>query len=42
MKYVGKLQKNGRVFDSNNNFSFRLGVGEVIKGWDTGVEGILY
>lgn len=42
MRYVGKL-KNGKVFDSNisgNPFKFRLGVGEVIKGWDVGVEGM--
>jgi FK506-binding nuclear protein len=43
MKYVGKLQKNGKVFDQtkgNATFKFRLGVGEVIKGWDRGVEGM--
>ena len=42
VKYVGKL-KNGKVFDQttgNKTFSFRLGVGEVIKGWDRGVEGM--
>lgn len=42
VKYVGKL-KNGKVFDQtagNKTFAFRLGVGEVIKGWDRGVEGM--
>ena len=42
VKYVGRL-KNGTVFDStkgNKTFAFRLGVGEVIKGWDRGVEGM--
>ena len=42
MRYVGKL-KNGKVFDSNTKgqpFEFRLGVGEVIKGWDIGVKGM--
>ena len=42
MRYVGKL-KNGKVFDSNTKgqpFQFRLGVGEVIKGWDVGVKGM--
>lgn len=40
MKYVGKLKSNGKVFDQtagSKTFSFRLGVGEVIKGWDRGI-----
>lgn len=35
VKYVGKLAKTGKIFDQtkgNKTFSFRLGVGEVIKG----------
>ena len=42
MKYVGKLQ-SGKIFDQtkgNATFRFRLGVGEVIKGWDAGVDGM--
>lgn len=42
MRYIGKLQ-NGKVFDSNKKgkpFSFKLGTGEVIKGWDIGIAGI--
>nr|CAB3484640.1 unnamed protein product [Digitaria exilis] len=42
MRYIGKL-KNGTIFDSNVSgrpFEFRLGVGEVIKGWDVGVNGM--
>jgi len=42
MRYVGKLQ-NGKIFDSNTKgkpFSFRLGAGEVIKGWDEGIAGM--
>ena len=42
MKYVGKLT-NGKIFDQTkgkSTFKFRLGVGEVIKGWDRGVEGM--
>jgi len=42
MRYIGKLQ-NGKVFDSNKKgkpFTFKLGVGEVIKGWDIGVAGM--
>ncbi|KAF1840320.1 uncharacterized protein K460DRAFT_348650 [Cucurbitaria berberidis CBS 394.84] len=42
MRYIGKL-KNGKVFDSNKKgkpFAFKLGVGQVIKGWDVGVAGM--
>ncbi|KAK9143694.1 hypothetical protein Syun_013094 [Stephania yunnanensis] len=41
--YIGKLKKNGKIFDSNVGkapFKFRLGVGQVIKGWDVGVNGM--
>ena len=41
VKYVGRLKKTGQVFDkSKKPFSFRLGVGEVISGWDIGVKGM--
>jgi FKBP-type peptidyl-prolyl cis-trans isomerase FkpA len=30
----------GTQFDSNTSFSFRLGTGAVIRGWDQGVPGI--
>ncbi|CAO3610218.1 unnamed protein product [Cunninghamella blakesleeana] len=42
MRYIGKLT-NGKVFDKNTSgkpFSFRLGAGEVIKGWDQGILGM--
>jgi len=42
MRYIGKLT-NGKVFDSNTKgkpFVFRLGAGEVIKGWDVGIIGM--
>lgn len=42
MRYVGKLT-NGKVFDSNTKgkpFTFTLGKGEVIKGWDIGIQGM--
>lgn len=42
--YVGTLT-NGTVFDASRNhgdqgFSFALGAGQVIKGWDEGVAGM--
>ncbi|EEF51514.1 FK506-binding protein, putative [Ricinus communis] len=43
MHYIGKLKKNGKIFDSNVGrapFKFRLGIGQVIKGWDVGVNGM--
>lgn len=43
VRYVGRLKSNSKVFDQTKGkatFSFRLGVGEVIKGWDKGVEGM--
>ncbi|EMC96023.1 hypothetical protein BAUCODRAFT_123299 [Baudoinia panamericana UAMH 10762] len=42
MRYIGKLA-NGKVFDSNKKgkpFSFKLGAGDVIKGWDIGIQGM--
>jgi peptidylprolyl isomerase len=41
--YTGRLE-NGQQFDSSRGrepFSFRLGAGQVIKGWDEGVAGML-
>jgi len=43
MYYEGKLKSNNKVFDSclkGKPFKFRLGAGEVIKGWDVGIEGM--
>ena len=43
VRYTGRLQTNGKVFDKTKGsatFSFRLGVGEVIQGWDVGVRGM--
>ncbi|TKA83097.1 hypothetical protein B0A55_00869 [Friedmanniomyces simplex] len=43
MRYIGKLLKDNKQFDSNTRgkpFSFKLGGGEVIKGWDIGVAGM--
>ena len=39
VQYTGSLL-NGRVFDSSRNrgpFSFVLGIGQVIRGWDEGL-----
>lgn len=30
----------GKILDSSNDFGFRLGRGEVIEGWDLGVQGM--
>ena len=44
VQYVGVDYKNGKEFDSswsrNEPFRFTLGAGEVIPGWDQGVEGM--
>jgi peptidylprolyl isomerase len=41
--YVGRLE-DGRVFDSSRDrgtpISFTLGAGQVIKGWDEGLQGM--
>ena len=43
VNYIGKLT-NGTTFDSsfsrNQPFTFNLGTGQVIKGWDEGVVGM--
>ena len=40
--YVGTLQSNGNKFDSSRDrgqpFRTRIGVGQVIRGWDEGVQ----
>jgi peptidylprolyl isomerase len=44
VNYVGALFKGGKVFDAswkrNEPFTFTLGQGSVIKGWDQGVAGM--
>lgn len=44
MHYVGVAWSNGREFDASwdrrETFDFRLGAGEVIRGWDQGVAGM--
>lgn len=39
MKYRGTLE-DGTEFDAASKFAFTLGAGEVIKGWDEGIEGM--
>ncbi|KAK5990886.1 FK506-binding protein 4 [Cladobotryum mycophilum] len=42
VRYIGKLQ-NGQQFDANKKgkpFSFKVGKGQVIKGWDVGIAGM--
>jgi len=42
--YVGVAHSTGEDFDASYNrgepLQFRLGVGQVIQGWDTGVQGM--
>ncbi len=42
--YVGVALSSGEEFDASYNrgapLAFRLGVGQVIKGWDDGVQGM--
>jgi peptidylprolyl isomerase len=44
VNYVGVLYKGGKVFDAswkrNEPFSFTLGKGQVIPGWDQGIPGM--
>jgi peptidylprolyl isomerase len=44
VEYVGVAQSTGTEFDSSwerdEPFSFELGAGEVIPGWDQGIEGM--
>ena len=42
--YVGVSWSNGQQFDASwdrgDTFTFQLGAGQVIQGWDTGVQGM--
>ena len=42
--YVGMAWSNGKQFDAswdrNDPFDFKLGAGQVISGWDSGVAGM--
>jgi FKBP-type peptidyl-prolyl cis-trans isomerase len=42
INYVGRLKSNDRIFDRSDKkpFVFRLGRGEVIRGWDIGCNGL--
>ena len=38
--YTGRLMATGKEFDKGNGFSFRLGEGRVIPGWEQGLVGM--
>ncbi|MDE3131532.1 MAG: FKBP-type peptidyl-prolyl cis-trans isomerase, partial [Acidobacteriota bacterium] len=46
VNYVGELYKNGKIFDASwrdtpgKTYSFVLGQGQVITGWDQGLVGM--
>lgn len=43
LRYIGKTATDNKVFDSNKKgkpFGFKIGKGEVIKGWDIGIAGM--
>ncbi|XP_021895488.1 peptidyl-prolyl cis-trans isomerase FKBP53-like isoform X2 [Carica papaya] len=43
IRYVGKVKENGEVFCSNISkaaFKFQLGAGDVIEGWNVGIDGM--
>lgn len=40
VRYEGRLAENGQIFDKGD-IQFRLGLGEVIRGWDDGIKGML-
>jgi hypothetical protein len=40
VSYVGRLEETKDIFDQAKRFSFTIGEGTVIKGWDKGVKGM--
>ena len=42
VSYIGRLDnfEDGYQFDKASSFTFTLGAGEVIKGWDQGIDGM--
>jgi len=41
--YTGRLKQNNKQFDATQKgpaFKFKLGKGEVIRGWDLGIDGM--
>jgi len=40
VRYEGRLSETGKTFDSGE-IKFRLGMGEVVRAWDEGIQGML-
>uniref|UniRef100_A0A7R9WWY8 peptidylprolyl isomerase n=1 Tax=Craspedostauros australis TaxID=1486917 RepID=A0A7R9WWY8_9STRA len=38
--YAGRLMSNGKQFDAGAGFSFKLGEGRVMPGWEQGISGM--
>jgi len=41
VSYRGVLESDGTQFDAAKSFTFTLSAGEVIKGWDRGIMGLV-
>lgn len=40
VRYEGRLASTGQTFDKGE-LKFRVGMGQVVRGWDEGIQGML-